>query len=576
MASSLPPPLRGSRLPVPLIPDESLTTDVLRREIHKSQRVPAAQASRSREAAKEIARRKMEALRLYNPLPEQLRFHESPAVERIACGSNRAGKSQVTCAELACYATGVHRWGRAVPAENALIYVVGEHEKHIREVMWKKLARPGAFKIIRDEITKQWRAVVPDQPYDAAYREKWRDAAPFLPERFIKSVAWRSRKDDLPESCTLKNGSKIVFYTSASSPQQGSEIDLWWADEELVRHTWIAELRARSVTRLGSGMYSFAPTTSTPEAYQMWRAARDPKRELRLIDNFFFKIEDNKYLSDEAKRRFFEQLSESDRKKRWYGIFDSESLVVYPEFDEAKHVVDPFAIPDDWTRWMFTDPGVQVCAVLFVGIPPPIDESGKVHPNKGEVHFYDELYIERCTPTMYAQEVRAKMGRFARGGFVGFAIDAHGGRHTLDGVTHLIDLLTAALEQQEVFSVTTGSSYIEGSDDVDGRQECLRALLLPDFKLGKPRLRVHRNCRTFIWEMGEQFFVKNKHGLVSDKRRDAHDHLVWCAEAAAELDPEWVIPPTPEPPVNPIVKAAKNYGGGSSRQQTFFGPRGSR
>jgi hypothetical protein len=571
---SLPPPVVTSarKMPADYTAEEEAPHQI-REERRRERAVPASQLARAKEAMRELRRRKMEGLRLYDPLPEQLRLHTHNAVERVVCGSNRAGKSVAPAVEVAMCAMGVHRWGRKVPKSNGLIYVVGEHEKHIREVMYPKL-RKSPFKIIKDEHTREWRPVQPDSPYDVAHSEKWKEAGPFIPDRVVVNTAWRSKKEELPESISLKNGTKIVFYTSGGTPQQGSEIDLWWADEELVRHTWIAELRARCAVRLGGGIYSFTPTTSTPEAYRMWRAANDPQRNLDLIEAFFFSIEANRYLSAEAKRRLWEQWTEADRKKRWFGQFDSDTLVRYPEFSVEKHVIEPFAIPDDWTRWMVTDPGIQRCGVLFVAVPPPSTYDGQPHPNAGEVHFYDELLIERCTAEKYAKQVKEKMGKLANGGFVGFLIDDHGSRVTMANGTTIYELYSEALARENIRSLVTDVGYVPGSDDETGRQECLRNLMLNDHKLGRPRLRVHRTCRMFVWQLGEQFFKRDKTlGIVTDKRENKHDDLVDCGEYIADLNPEWVPPPTPAAERNPILEAARKYGGDSSSRQVYFGPR---
>ncbi len=45
-----------------------------------------------RQIAYEYARRQIEALKLYEPMPEQNRFHHSRCPMRVVRGSNRSGK----------------------------------------------------------------------------------------------------------------------------------------------------------------------------------------------------------------------------------------------------------------------------------------------------------------------------------------------------------------------------------------------------------------------------------------------------------------------------------------------------
>src|SRR5262245_38861411 len=50
-------------------------------------------AQRLRDLAAELARRRMEALNLYEPLPAQAQFHDSGVRVRLLRGSNRGGKT---------------------------------------------------------------------------------------------------------------------------------------------------------------------------------------------------------------------------------------------------------------------------------------------------------------------------------------------------------------------------------------------------------------------------------------------------------------------------------------------------
>ena len=55
----------------------------------------------ARNLVTELAKRKLESLRLYEPLPLAEQFHESKAYERILLGSNRSGKTLAAAVEVA-------------------------------------------------------------------------------------------------------------------------------------------------------------------------------------------------------------------------------------------------------------------------------------------------------------------------------------------------------------------------------------------------------------------------------------------------------------------------------------------
>lgn len=494
----------------------------------------------------EYANRKAEALKVYRPLPTQLRFHSSTAADRVVRGSNRSGKSQCCGAEVAWWMMGCHPH-RRVPKENANFMAVGWDWDHIGRVMWPKVGREGSFKMIRDEHSREWRPVMPDNAYDNAYAEKWKDAPPFLPPRWIKSIAWECKAKDQPGIIECVNGSKLRFASSAGAPKQGDEIDGWWADEELDNERWISELQRGCVKRRGSGFYSATPLASSIQLFEMHRRAIDPKKQYD-IEEFHLLISDNVYIGKKEKETFFKQLlTPQDVRVRWYGEFAMSGLVVYPEWAPEKHVIEPFEIPHYWSRYMIVDPGVQVCAVLFAAVPPEEElftsQRGVPYAHRGTVHIYDELYIERCTASLFAKKVAEKMGDRKRGEFEAFVIDHSMGRQTELGSGLNVEIqYSDALASEGVYSRATASGFLWGSDDIESRTESLRRWMMDRPDTGKPTLKIHSRCPKLIWEMGQQFYKKDKEGNATTKRRDANNHAASCLEYLADLAPDWTPP----------------------------------
>lgn len=491
----------------------------------------------------------MEGLALYTPLSVTAKFHQSLAAERLVVGSNQSGKTLSAAADLAWAATGTHPW---VPCkkENALIYCIGYDFSHIQEVMWKKLASPGAFSIIPDEITEKWRPVLPDNEYDKAYPEKWREAAPLLPERFIKEIAWYQKGKGIPEIVTLVNGTKIIWFSSKGAPQKGSQIDWWWMDEEIENQRWLPEVEARCIRRGGRGVWSCTPEHSTEQLYQMHLRCNSPYEKWDVAE-FFLTLVDNAYISKEQKERFYKQLrSDAERRTKYYGEFMLAGMSVYSEYSQTRHVVDSFIPPEDWSRHMLVDPGRNVCAVLFCAVPPPGSE------HDGEYHVYDECYIRMCTASKFANEVAQKMGHRKDGGFESFVIDWQSARVSeLATGSTIVSAYSDALAEQGIWSQLTGSDFLHGSNDMKGREEALHRWLEDNPFTGKPTVRIHRKCRYLDWELQNQFYKKDKNG-PTDKRVDKDDHAVWCLEAFADYEPAWTSPPKYKRG-NPILKLIK-------------------
>jgi hypothetical protein len=223
---------------------------------------------------------------------------------------------------------------------------------------------------------------------------------------------------------------------------------------------------------------------------------------------------------------------------------------------------------------MIVDPGVQVCGVLFVAIPPNSDEDGKYEEYQHQVHVYDELYIRRCSAQKFAEEVSRKLGDSRRGGLTGFVIDNQMGRQSELGSGRTVETAYSdALKEKGVYSAMTGFGFIYASADVRAREESLRRWMYPNPITGKPTLRIHRSrCPVIEWELEQQFYVK-KNGIVTDKRRNKNDHLVFCLEAIADLDPGWEAMRTYDPVASPVLMAlSKKLEKSTSQDVISLGP----
>jgi hypothetical protein len=88
-------------------------------------------------------------------------------------------------------------------------------------------------------------------------------------------------------------------------------------------------------------------------------------------------------------------------KRYVFGSFETFSGLVYHEFDEKKHTINPFEIPDDWYRFVALDHGYRnPTAVLWFAVSP-----------KGEVFIYDEYYETRVLVSDIADAIKTKTGK---------------------------------------------------------------------------------------------------------------------------------------------------------------------
>lgn len=487
-----------------------------------------------RDCMMELARRNLEAIRHYVPMPVQDRVHRSLARRRLAFGSNQSGKTASGSVDVAWAIIGRHPY-IPFPKTNGRCYCVAQNMKDIGEVMWRKLSRP-QFKLIRDENTQQWRCINPKSEYDNAYKEKWIDASPLLPERLIVDIAWHSKKEEQPAYIKLRNGWEVRFYSGDGRPQSGSDIDFAWLDEEIENELWIPELRARIIKRGGRILWTATPEHATDQMIKWWHQSKSPDVDPEDIEAFFFDIEKNDYFDDRKRELFKSGLSPMEYMTKYKGEFALSGHRVYPDFNIDMHCTAAFPIPSDWTRYMVVDPGTQVCAVLFAAVPPQDNKEWS-----GTTHIYDELHIKQNTAKIFGELVAGKMGDYRRGAFEAFIMDMKmGDQSHASGLTEC-EHYTHALEVNEVYSRATHHGFYPGSQDIRGRETSLRSWMEIQPGESKPRLVVHKEkCQHLINEIQDVYYVRNKKHEQHDKRIGRKNDLVNCAEYMAAFDPQYV------------------------------------
>lgn len=511
------------------------------------------------------ATRKIEALRIYEPLPEQERFHRSRATERVIRGGNRSGKSLATFVEDARAATGTDPHGK-YPNGNMVIWIICYEERNIGRTAHRLLFRPGAFKMIRDLGSGQWRSFRPWEASDKDREKEAKPAPPLIPPRMIESISWQDKGRRIFSLVRLKNGSEIYAFSSGGEPPQGDPADLIHIDEDLKYEHFVPELEARLSDRKGRLIWSVFPHSKNDALCKLCDRAEDQKdRDNPDVEEFHLTFSGNAHIDADEKRKRFEGWDEDERRARDLGEFLNDRILVYPNFDIETHGCpqncDPWGhslpeqpweidrklkgklIPPDWTRYMVVDPGHSVCAVLFAAVPPP---------RYGDhVVCYDELYLRNCDLEKFG---RAVADRASGQRFYAFIIDDHGSRirTALSGKT-VRQQYSECFRDRGVESQVTGYGFIPGSDDVQGRISAVRGwLAIRDD--GTTRLRVLRGCCP---NLEKEFMAYKKRivgGIIGDEPVAKNNHLMNDLEYLAAYDPRYHAPVMSEAALSPAYR----------------------
>lgn len=498
------------------------------------------QKDKLRELQAEINDRRIEALRLYRPSPLQDRMHADTASERLVIGGNRSGKTMCTAIEVARAATGTDPYNK-YPTSDAVIAVIGRSYSHLGMVCVPYLLRAGAFRIIRDTVTKQWRAF--DPAIDADRKAESKPAPPLIPPRLIKSISWIQKSANYANCIELVNGTRIFFFSAESEPPQGFSSDLIWVDEDIPQDNLIPELQARLADRKGRFLWSAMPHSRSESLLGLSeradRAAEsdDPNP---TIKKYVLRFLDNDHIDGEEKAKAIERWAaagEDVLRMRSEGEFLTDSVLVYPRFHISVQGMDRSTlpngvIPEDWTRYLAVDPGHQVCAVLFLAVPP--DGSCSV--------LYDELYIRQCSAITFGE----KLAEVVKGQtFYSFIIDMHGGRlRDIGSGRQVVVQYVEELRKHGVRSLTTGSAFMAGCDEVAARTSAVRSALhvRPD---GTTKLRVLRgacpNLERELKRYRKKTVIVNGTPIVTDEPNTKGEcHAVQCMEYLLASEPKYV------------------------------------
>jgi hypothetical protein len=501
------------------------------------------QVDRIKELQAELKEREVESLKLYRPNPMQEKIHKCRASEILVIGGNRSGKSLSTFVEDAravCNADPYKKY----PEKDGILVIVGKDYRHIGLVVYPMLFKPGAFKIIKDLTTGEWRTF--DPKIDGDRRLDAIPAPPLIPSRLVKSISWVNKAANCIQSATLHTGWTIYFFSSEGDPVQGFSATRCHIDEDINNENWVPEMLARLIDRKGVFAWSAMPHSTNNALLGMKERADEQEQlygEESSIQSFKLRFLDNNYLDEREKQKSLERwasVGPDTLRQRAEGDFIVDSVLMYPNFDNRTHgfersMLENGQVPKDWCRYAVIDPGHSVTAVLFAAVPPKEDF----------VLIYDQLYIRQCNAQIFGEEFEKKVKDLH---FHAFIIDAHGARLRDIGSGRLpSEQYTEQLVARKIRSQVTGSSFLSGCDDIPARTEATR-MSLHIQPSGLPTIRVLSNsCPDLEREM-RRYRKKVNYvsgvAVVTDVPNTRGEcHLVQCLEYLCAYRPKYYKPP---------------------------------
>lgn len=276
-------------------------------------------------------RRETDALAAYNTgeivHQKQVAFHKCPKRNRWVFGGNRSGKTECGAVECVYMARGIHPYREN--RRDVCGWVVSLSTQVQRDVAQKKILR-------------------------------------YLRRDWIEEIVMLSGRKDSPESGVIdfirvKNvfgGSSVIGFKSCDQGRekfQGASLDFVWFDEEPPEDVY-TECRMRVADRRGDVFGTMTPLKGLTFVYNEIYLNRHNDPEVWYE---FMEWQDNPYLDGSEIDALTACMDEKTLQSRRFGRFAAGEGLVYPEFDERVHVIEPFPLPKEWQDIISIDPGLN-------------------------------------------------------------------------------------------------------------------------------------------------------------------------------------------------------------------------
>ena len=258
---------------------------------------------------------------------KQLAFHRCKKRNRWVFGGNRSGKTECGAVECLWMLRGIH-----------------PYRKNRRDVFgWAvSLSTQVQRDVAQAKILK------------------------YLPKSWISEIIMLAGRRDSPsggviDQIKIKNifgGISTLGFKSCDQGRekfQGSSLDFVWFDEEPPRDIY-EECLMRVMDKRGDIFGTMTPLKGKTFIYNEILLNRRKNSE---IWHEFMTWEDNPYLSKKEAKLLESSLDSKTLDARKYGRFSDGEGLVYPEFDEAVHVIKPFPVPHEWQDIISIDPGLN-------------------------------------------------------------------------------------------------------------------------------------------------------------------------------------------------------------------------
>lgn len=339
----------------------------------------------------------------------------------------------------------------------------------------------------------------------------WKLLLDMLPREVI------ARKNEVKLEITLKNGSEISLKGADNEDNlRGAGIDYVVLDEYSIMkpNVWQEIIRPMLVDTEGSALFIGTPKGKN----HFWELWLKGQRKEDGYESWSFRSVDNPYVKPEEIEQARKQCSEHYFKQEYEASFEDFTGLIYPEFDEKLHVIEPIELPEYYESLGAIDTAISGTTASLFG---RFDEDMN-------------LYI---VGEYYEQNKRvSEVSEAIRGRCKGWVIDPASKIRTQARMGQLFSLYDEYLEN--------GVSAMPAENDVDAGINRVAEY----FKSG--RIKIFNTCRNLINELGLYHWAEEKetvNGILKPKPYKAKDHACDCLRYLVMTRSKGVLPEVKAP-----------------------------
>lgn len=381
---------------------------------------------------------------------KQILFHKCKKRNRWVFGGNRSGKTECGAVEVVYMACGLHPYRKNKVTEG---WVVSLSRQVQRDVAQRKILE-------------------------------------YLPASYIEKIVMVSGGQDSAENGIIDfilvrseaGGLSRIGFKSCDQGRekfQGASLDYVWFDEEPPFDIYL-ECKMRVLDKCGDIFGTMTPLKGLTWVYNTIYLNENADKEVWCET---MEWADNPFLSKKEIANMTKTLPADEIESRRYGKFMQNGGMVYSEFDENVHVIEPFAVPKDWQDNISIDPGLH----------NPLSAHFYAVDFDGNVYVVAEHFQAQQTVEFHAQkikEIAQKLNwKTDSRGFLHALIDSAANQRTLASEKNVVELfyengiIADAKVNKDLFSgISVVKSYLKTAD-------------------GKSRLFIFKNCVNLIREL---------------------------------------------------------------------------